>query len=108
VDYSIRFIGHVLETKRPSGWPTTVENSVVLRAEKQDDVFHYLTEIGLKIKRDQSLFCNMDFEYDEEKSDKTFGNGKMIPLHMLSHVSFIVRVLASPMPDENVKGGFVQ
>lgn len=107
MDYSIRFIGHVLESKRPSDWPMTVENSVVFRAEEQDQVLEYLTMMGKKIKLDQCLFCNIDLD-GQEKSDKSFGNGKLIPLHMLSHVSFSVRALASPMPDDDAKGGFVQ
>lgn len=103
MDYSVRFIGHVIETRKPQGWPATIENSVIFRADDKGQVFSYLNEVGKKIRIDQGIVANLDLP-NQEKSDVGFGNGKFIPMHMLTHISFSVRLVSGEMPDETDQG----
>lgn len=108
MDYSIRFIGHVIETRKPTkDWPDMIEYQVVFRADEEKAVRDFLTLKGNEIKLYQGIFTQIDLP-GQEKSDMEFGNGKFVPMHMFTHVSFSVRRLAGEMPDENDKGAFVQ
>jgi hypothetical protein len=107
VDYSIRFIGHVIEEYKPEGWPDTIENSSILRVDNMQQVMEYLGAIGTKIKKEEGLWSTTDLP-GQQKSDAHFGRGVFVPMHMFTHVSFSARSLAGETPDENDRGVFVQ
>jgi hypothetical protein len=105
--YSIRFIGHVIETRKPLAWPDTIECGVIFETDDIEDVRAYLEKTADKIKREQGIYTQINLP-GQEKSMDEFGNGKFVPLHMFTHVSFSVRRLSGVMPNENDKGVFRQ
>jgi hypothetical protein len=107
VDYSVKFIGHV-KTQRPKGWPATIENTSVYRAVGTDDkkeLYEYLSAMGEKIKMEQGIYASLDLPGQEQSMDD-FGNGKFVPMHMFTHVSFSVRRLSGMVPDIENEGVF--
>jgi len=90
VDYLVRFFGHVMETRRPRGWPAVVEHHAVCRADNAEEASKYIANLARQIKIEQGMFSNFDLPGDTA-SDTEFGNGKFVPMHMLTHISFSVR-----------------
>jgi hypothetical protein len=97
----------VIETRKPKGWPDTIEFAVVYRTDDAEDLRKFLQAKGNEIRLHQGVFATVDLP-GQEKSDEEFGRGKFVPMHMFTHVSFSVRKLAGEMPDENDKGAFIQ
>lgn len=61
MDYSIRFIGHVIETRKPTkDWPDKIEYQVVFRADEEKAVRDFLTLKGNEIKLYQGIFTQID------------------------------------------------
>ena len=107
MDYSVRFIGHVDEAKRPQDFPKTVELSFVYRPQDVDDLKTFLNNMAAVIRRDGGFQSTMDLPGQIE-SDAEFGNGKFVPMHMFTHISFSVRRLTSEVKTPGDRGVVVQ
>jgi hypothetical protein len=104
MQYSVRFIGHVKEP-RLIGWPETVEFSAIYQASSMEEFEEWMNAMGTRLKIEQGITatnCNLP---GQEKSDVEFGNGKFVPNHMLTHISYSVRKLAGDMPTQKPEKG---
>jgi len=107
VDYSVRFIGHVDEDKRPNCFPETVELAVVYHTHNIEELKQFLNQVSEGIRRDGGLQCNVDLPGQLE-SDPEFGNGKFVPMHMFTHLSFSVRRLTGEVQNPGDPGVVLQ
>lgn len=112
------FNGHLLEGSRPKGWPTIVKDKFIYQAEDPDHLVEYLNKKAAEIKRDNGMTIILepkevdpdceDRDGDDLKSDERFGNGKFVPMHMISYISYTVRKLANIVPEIGSDGIVLQ
>ena len=100
-DYFVSFNGHLVESTRPDGWPKVVSDKVVVRSQSLDTLVNAVNQKAEQIKHDGGLTVTMDDIDlgDDLKSDKGFGKGIYVPMHMIAYISYTVRTLVTVVPD---------
>lgn len=107
MDYLVKFIGHMREDVRPSGFPYQVENSMIVRAdtignlireiEKQAQVF--LTIQGMVAQKDDTkpMVIQQQGSETEELLDKRI----FIPMSSISYMETVTKRLTNDVGGES-------
>lgn len=105
-DYLICFNGHLLESSRPEGWPKVVYDKTVFRVkENAAELADYMNgKVSDFQHRGGMTIGRGDIEIDNEiESDKEFGNGLFVPMHMIAFMSYTVKRLVGAVPPDDNK-----
>lgn len=108
-DYMISFNGHLKEETRPEGWPKVVYDKAVFRVHHiEQELVDYMNakvtgfqaQQGMTVSREN--IPNVDDGLDLS-TEKSFGNGLFIPMHMIAFMSYTVKRLQTLVPNNDSK-----
>lgn len=107
MDYMVRFIGHVDETKRPVGFPKEVYSDLYIRANDQAGLRNAINEHAQKFINDSCMIVPRNPNAIEEFSGQNVPpDSRMIVCwHLLTHITTITKRITGEIPqlDENNK-----
>lgn len=104
-DYRVRFIGGIVENKRPDGFPQEIFYDVFVRQTPEGDEVRTVTnnEAGT-IAKYQGMTVLVDPNAMQEPSKKKYDVKIFVPLHMITHIRTETTMLVSDVPDVGDEG----
>lgn len=114
MDYSVIFYGHLKSGAAAKGLPARIQTGGTFRPKPQAEdehgrdertqVEHFIDGMAINLAHSSGMYAEFDMP-DDEKSDKEWGRGKLIPWHMIRYVSYAVRkITGGKTPDINDPG----
>lgn len=101
--YSISFIGHLVESKRPDGFPKTVSFTVVIEVNGNDALKQALMFWSDYIRKISGMFVPIDNSKFVETNTFVPDQEIFIPMHMFAFIETKTRRLAANVPDQNAE-----
>jgi hypothetical protein len=110
VDYAVTFYAHLRGGVLANGLPPRVESSATFRTvpaeqhpqgvDERAQLENYLESQAVTLAKSSGMYAAFDVVGDE-KSDKEWGRGKFVPMHMIRYISYSVRRLVGLTPSMN-------
>ena len=98
-DYTISFVGHIVPSFRPHGFPAFVRDDMVCRVESLDGLRKMTNEKYISYIRNGGMFVYVNPAQVDDS--KYVPDAQMfIPMHMISYINTITKKLASDIPNK--------
>jgi hypothetical protein len=104
MQYYVSFNGHLVESRRPDGWPRVVRDKFVYQCDTGEQLASYLNEKAKDIQNRGGMHINFtkkeaeELRGDEMSTDQSFGYGCFVPMSMFTHIDYTVRFMAGEFP----------
>jgi hypothetical protein len=112
IDYFVSFNGHLVESTRPEGWPKVVRDKFVYRAKEVSTLLDFLNKKAKEYQNSEGMTVEteegMGSDNPDLISDKDFGKGVYVPMHMIAYISYTIRRMSAEMPDTEDPGVVIQ
>jgi hypothetical protein len=94
-DYAVKFIGHIVENKRPDGFPREISSFGTYHAKDNRELAAVINEEVSQILRNGGIFVQLDpTEIIDVK--KLNAEGRIfVPMHMITYISTIISLMTS-------------
>ena len=97
-DYIVSFIGHIVPSLRPHGFPSFVKDDLMCRVDSLDTLrkitdtryFSYIRKGGMFVYINPAKIDDSKFIPDSQM---------FVPMHMISYISTVTEKLSSEVPD---------
>ncbi|SRR6266478_166456 len=101
-DHLIRFFGHIVEIKRPHGFPAVVWFDKIVRVEKREQLdFEINKEATIIIVRQRGMIVtkNQNYGHIQAANDMSFENRMFVPMEMIAYLDCEVKDIVGETPN---------
>jgi hypothetical protein len=109
-DHLIRFFGHVVEIKRPDGFPRLVWFDKLVRVQNKEQLENIInTEAAIMIIRQRGMVVtkNQELGSIQTGDDASFANRMFVPMEMLAYIDCEVKDITGETPNHEDGINFV-
>lgn len=102
VDYLIRYFGHVIEIKRPDGFPGVVWFDKIVRVQNKEQLENIInTEAAIMIikQRGMVVMKNQTIGAIQPGDDTSFANRMFVPMEMLAYMDCEIIEITGETPN---------
>jgi hypothetical protein len=102
VDYLIRYFGHVIEIKRPDGFPRVVWFDKIVRVQNKEQLENIInTEAAVMIikQRGMVVMKNQTIGGIQPGDDTSFANRMFVPMEMLAYMDCEIIEITGETPN---------
>ena len=103
-DYSIRFIGHMDEMKRPDGFPKEIHFDMFARVNNEEDLREAINEYAKTLIKQQCMIVPADHSEIEDKTKMKFDSKIMVPMSSLVYISTQTKRIDGEIPGVGLAG----
>lgn len=107
--FFVRFKAHIVESKRPAGFPKELVSDMVVQVNSIQELFQATNEQAGKIIAMQAFITQKDQNEPHVEVDPNDQSGTnldkriLVPLHMISFIETETKRLTNQMPETGVK-----
>ncbi len=103
VDFMVRFVGHIVESKRPLNFPKEVYSDMLCRVDDDQGLKKAINDMCLVFLTQQCMIVPKTPGAMEDLKKVKHDSRMVIPLHMVTHIDTITTRLSNltPMLAEN-------
>jgi hypothetical protein len=101
-DHLIRFFGHIIEIKRPDGFPRTVWYDKIVRVEKKEELqFEINKEATMIIVKQRGMIVTKDQDpaHIRQADDMSFESRIFVPMEMMAYIDCEVKDITGETPN---------
>jgi hypothetical protein len=100
MDYLVRFVGHIDETRRPDGFPKAVYSDLYVRADNPSGLKSAINEQAVVYIRDGCMIVPRNPDAIEEFAGASVppDSRMIVPLHMFTHLTTITKRITGEIP----------
>jgi hypothetical protein len=102
MDYLIRYFGHVVEIKRPDGFPRVVWFDKIVRVQNKEQLENIInTEAAIMIikQRGMVVMKNQVLGAIQPGDDTSFANRMFVPMEMLAYMDCEISEITGETPN---------
>lgn len=104
MDYMVRFVGHIDETRRPDGFPKKVYSDLYVRAGNDAGLRKAINEQSKVFIQDNCMIVPRDPEKIEDASRPSLDSRMIIPWHMIVCLTTVTKIITGELPELNGGG----
>lgn len=99
MDYLVRFNAHIIESKRPSGFPAVVYHDMFVRADSDAQLKQATNDQCMLFIRQQGIVVPKDPNRKVDEAFLKYDTRLFVPIGMVAYISTETKPMDAPIPD---------